>query len=1662
MQLTKFLGLGGLFGVVLSTIFISTTGSAHAQTIIRTIEDLDNVRNDPAGDYVLGNDLDFALASSYAGTVVNSDYRPNAALLTTRTTAGFVPIGSAGTPFTGTFDGNGFVIRNLYVQTTAEAGLFGSIEGATLRNLGVVERLIIGLNAGGIVGIGDGTITHCYSTGTVRSQGDGSAAGGIIGSSNGVLILTYCYATGDIRGFRSGGLIGSERGSMLTIEDCYTTGRVASRKINDRFSDTAGGLIGITFISTSVVTVTRSFSSATISAEELAGGLIGIGIGTLTDCYATGDISTDFGNAAGLVGSYTGTVTNCYATGNVSSNNGSVAGLIGTLAVGSALINCYATGNVSSLIELAGGLVAFVNDGTLTDCYATGNVRTNTEHAGGLVGESRTLRLTNCYATGDINTVGANSTGGLVGLSINGMITDCYATGNVTSVSDNGETNTGGLVGKGSGTIENCYSTGGLDGTDSIISNVGGILGFGAGTITNCYRTGTSINGANVGGIVGNSNGTLTLTNCLVTGTLNSGRTPATRGGLAGTVGTGTITITDSYWDSETTGQPTTSGTGGTAQTTMQLQTLTAMGTGWDTSIWDFGTSTDYPTLRPAVATNTPTPPPGGWDTTIWDLSSVVQPALHPFTRTPQLTPLLIGGSFVEGAAGDNITYNHTISNVEAGSASRIISYTLSGTNLSTETAVVVSVLGEPNDLPFTFINGDGFTSIDGGVPSGNIGIQIRFAPPDVATTTIYTYTIVYTEGGLVDGVQVLFAVQVVPAEPAASTLTPLLIGGGNFVTGTAGDNSTYTHTINNAVAGSPISPVSYTLAGTNLSTATAVAVATTGEPTDIPFTLINGGGFTSADGGVPAGSLGVQVGFAPPTVNAPTTYTYTITYTEGGLVGGVQVRVVVNVVPAPDPAASTLTPLLIGGNFVAGTAGDNSTYTHTINNVVAGSANRTVNYSLVGTNLSTATAVAVATTGEPTDTPFTLINGGGFTSTDGGVPAGSLGVQVGFVPPTVNTPTTYTYTITYTEGGLVGGVQVRVVVNVVPAPDPAASTLTPLLIGGNFVAGTAGDNSTYTHTINNVVAGSANRTVNYSLVGTNLSTATAVAVATTGEPTDTPFTLINGGGFTSTDGSVPSSNLGVQVGFAPPVVGTPTTYTYTITYTEGGLVDGVQVRVVVNVVPQTATSLTPLLAGGSFVTGTADGNSTYTHTINNVVVGSANSTVSYTLAGTNLSTTTAVAVATTGEPANAPFTLMPNDGGFTSTDGSVPAMASPVTVTFAVPAVEEPTTYTYKITYTGGGFVGGVQVRVVVQVVPVPDLTTSTLTPSLVGSTFTLGTADSNNIYTHTINNVVAGSTNRTVSYTLAGINLSTTTAVTAVATPDPIDAPFTLMPNDGGFTSTNGDVPSGQSTVQVDFTPPVVSKPTTYTHTVVYSGGGFAGRVHVRVVVQVVPPTATSLTPSLVGVSFIIDTSDGSPTYIHTMNNVASGSTNRTVSYTLAGINLSTTTAVTVVATSDPIDAPFTLMPNDGSFTSTDGGVPLGQSPAQVDFAPPEVSTPTTYTYTITYTGGGVTGEVRVRVVAHVVPPTPLGVEAALLLADQSSGVVVSPNPTSEVLFIRGEASRITLLDVSGRVRRTAVDVSGQHNIIRLDVSGLSAGLYVARITTPSGIIARRIVVR
>ncbi len=167
-----------------------------------------------------------------------------------------------------------------------------------------------------------------------------------------------------------------------------------------------------------------------------------------------------------------------------------------------------------------------------------------------------------------------------------------------------GRSEVGGLVGANGVTVAACYVTGTVTGD----SEVGGLVGSNfAGTVVASYAAASVTGNYEVGGLVGQNFAGDILASYAVSNVTGDSEV----GGLVGGNAFGSGTATDSYWDVDTSGQS--DSAGGDGKTTGEMQSPTDyMGIyqnwnvdlGDDTSAdgpWDFGTASQYPTLRPPI-----------------------------------------------------------------------------------------------------------------------------------------------------------------------------------------------------------------------------------------------------------------------------------------------------------------------------------------------------------------------------------------------------------------------------------------------------------------------------------------------------------------------------------------------------------------------------------------------------------------------------------------------------------------------------------------------------------------------------------------------------------------------------------------------------------------------------------------------------------------------------------------------------------------------------------------------------------------------------------------------------------------------------------------------------------------------------------------------------
>ena len=152
----------------------------------------------------------YASAMLTADIVVNQNVLKADGTLNEGTFRSWTPIGKESARFYRTFDGNNHTISGLYYDNSDSTGkmigLFGYINGGTVKNVGVIDSYINGYEfIGGISGyMLKGTITNCYFKGSIIAN---AYIGGICGLNSDT--ISNCYSMASIRGGEyQGGIAG--------------------------------------------------------------------------------------------------------------------------------------------------------------------------------------------------------------------------------------------------------------------------------------------------------------------------------------------------------------------------------------------------------------------------------------------------------------------------------------------------------------------------------------------------------------------------------------------------------------------------------------------------------------------------------------------------------------------------------------------------------------------------------------------------------------------------------------------------------------------------------------------------------------------------------------------------------------------------------------------------------------------------------------------------------------------------------------------------------------------------------------------------------------------------------------------------------------------------------------------------------------------------------------------------------------------------------------------------------------------------------------------------------------------------------------------------------------------------------------------------------------
>jgi len=259
--------------------FAGGTGSSGDPYQISNWTQLANIKNNLSESFILLNNLNNTM----------DDYSSNAAPGANNVNGdGWLPLGRLDPFFTGTFDGDDYEIKDVYINRTSvdSIGLFGKVEGGLIQNVLLDNMTIKGNdNVGALVGVvaPSSTISNI-----VMNQGNITGDDGV------------------------GGIVGSLSGSTLWRAGGYgvVEGNAA-----------VGGVVGIAVSST----MNESYMYGNTSGVSAVGGFIGNSESSwINNCFSHSDVfrvetmtepNTQIGGFVGV--NYQSNITNSYCGGTV-------------------------------------------------------------------------------------------------------------------------------------------------------------------------------------------------------------------------------------------------------------------------------------------------------------------------------------------------------------------------------------------------------------------------------------------------------------------------------------------------------------------------------------------------------------------------------------------------------------------------------------------------------------------------------------------------------------------------------------------------------------------------------------------------------------------------------------------------------------------------------------------------------------------------------------------------------------------------------------------------------------------------------------------------------------------------------------------------------------------------------------------------------------------------------------------------------------------------------------------------------------------------------------------------------------------------------------------------------------------------------------------------
>ena len=406
-------------------------GSIEAPYLVCSFSQLNEIRNYLDSHFILGANIDASVAR-VSGAYVDPDEISNSG---DEYFEGWDPIGEESLAFTGSLDGNGKKISNLYIYSpkSRHSALFAStcqktspesssceksalfIKDLTLDNLSIVG----GEKAAGVaVFLGNTAVNNVNISGSIV----GDEVGGIAVDSFSDISNVISKATVESRSGTAGGIVANLFSGMFAA--------VSNRGDVFGGGEVVGGLVGLVKSDSDVIFNSVEMSGQTVSrsdSEVYSGGAIGVVESALkvdvVNSYVSGAVDATFEASLSYVGGFIGVVKdgnsvlfeNVFNLGNVEGTR-NVGGIVGE-GKSMTFQRVFSRGMIHG--QDAGGLVGRASESNIYDSYVSSELVSGVRGAGGLIGSGAKIQVRRSYSNSNVESRDG-SLGGFWGAVVSG------------------------------------------------------------------------------------------------------------------------------------------------------------------------------------------------------------------------------------------------------------------------------------------------------------------------------------------------------------------------------------------------------------------------------------------------------------------------------------------------------------------------------------------------------------------------------------------------------------------------------------------------------------------------------------------------------------------------------------------------------------------------------------------------------------------------------------------------------------------------------------------------------------------------------------------------------------------------------------------------------------------------------------------------------------------------------------------------------------------------------------------------------------------------------------------------------------------------------------------------------------------------------------------